>query len=217
MLNNFPKNKILVVPESIYHKDDYLDIVQPLKGMKTRDWVNKHVAHCLPVVIGNQYGFAIRSSCDFTAEWNGGEAPNDVTIKTSPCSKQTISAHFGSGLITVQNRFTFRTPPGINLMVMNPPNYFIPNLSNMTAVVETDNLRRDFTFNLKILSPKLVVEVKKGDIISAVMPIPRYFVDKFEIELAENYFSENAIQLEQQEMKNAGIERNSSTRKNRTV
>lgn len=207
MLENFPENKILIVPETDFHKEDYLDIVQPLKGDKTRDWINNHVAHCLPVVIGNQYGFAIKSTCDFTAEWNGGPAPSDVIIEYNSLGKQLVSSHFGSGLITVQNHFTFRTPPGINLMVINPPNYFTPNLSNMTAVVETDNLRRDFTFNLKILSPNVKVEVKAGDVISAIIPIPRYFVDKFELDLAENYFDKTVIELEQQEMRNAGKER----------
>lgn len=204
---NVPQNKILIVPENDLHKNDYLEIVEPLKGKKTRNWINKHVVHCLPVVIGNQYGFAIKSTTNFSAIWNGGDAPNDVIIDSEGTDKQRISAHFGSGLITVQNRFTFKTPKGINLMVINPPNYFTPNLSNMTAVVETDNLRRDFTFNLKILTPNVKVNVKKGDIISAVLPIPRYFVDNFEIDLAENYNAIEEVKNEQQEMINAGKER----------
>lgn len=212
MINNksnvVPDNKILIVPENETHNDDYKEIIQPLKGCKTRDWINQHVIHCLPVVIGNQYGFAIKSNMDFTAIWNGDPAPNDVSVSIpEPSTKQFVSAHFGSGLITVQNRFTFRTPPGINLMVLDPPNFFIPNLSNMFAVVETDNLRRDFTFNLKITQPNVPVKVNKGDIISAIIPIPRYFVDNFEIDLAENYFSEEVIKEERKEMNRSAIER----------
>jgi hypothetical protein len=210
--NIIPDNKILIVPENKMHRNDYLDIVEPLKGHKTREWVNNHVLHCLPVVIGNQYGFAIRSDADFTAEWNGGDAPSDVTLSVHNHSRQIISSHFGSGLITVQNRFTFRTPPGINLMVLDPPNYFIPNLINMFAVVETDNLRRDFTFNLKITKPNVTVNVKKGDFLSAIIPIPRYFVDNFEIDLAENYFSEEVLEEERFEMQNAGKERSGPDR-----
>lgn len=208
-----PENKILIIPENDRHKDDYKDIVQPLKDCKTRDWINAHVVHCLPVVIGNQYGFAIKSDVSFTAIWNGKSAPSDVKINiTEPSSRQTISPHFGSGLITLQNRFTFRTPPGINLLVLDPPNFFTPNLSNMFAVVETDNLRRDFTFNLKITQPNVTVTVNKGDIISAIIPMPRYFVDNFDIDLAENHFDKEVIAVEQAEMQRAGIERNGADR-----
>lgn len=205
--NNVPDNKILIIPFRDNQKDDYLEVVEPLKGNKTRDWVSQHVVHCLPITIGNQYGFAIKSTADFTAVWNGGPTPNDTIVKVNSESKQTISSHFGTGLITVQNTFTFRTPPNINLMVLDPPNYFIPNLSNMFAVVETDNLRRDFTFNLKITTPNVEVSVKKGDYLSAIIPIPRYFVDNFEIDLAENYFDSNTIKSEQDEMDHAGHER----------
>src|SRR6056300_1444601 len=107
--NIVPENKILIVPENSLNRDDYLNIVEPLKGHRTRDWVNKHVLHCLPVVIGNQYGFAIKSDADFTAEWNGGDTPADVKVTVHSHSRQIISSHFGSGLVTVQNRFTFRT------------------------------------------------------------------------------------------------------------
>jgi hypothetical protein len=54
--------------------------------------------------------------------------------------------------------------------------------------IATDNLRRDFTFNLKIVEPKVRVKVKQGDIISVIIPIPRYFVDQFELAMAPNVF-----------------------------
>ena len=215
-----PDSKILIVPESNYHKHDYLDIVEPLKGHKTRNWLNRQALHCLPIVIGNQYGFAIKSTVDFTAVWNGGDtaAATKVNVYSESkqimdyddqCqeSKQIISSHFGSGIVTIQNRFTFRTPPNINLMILNAPNYFIPNLSNMFAVVETDNLRRDFTFNLKITTPNVEVMVKKDDYISAIIPTPRQFVDSFELGLAEDYFDATVITNEQLEMDSARAER----------
>ena len=203
-----PENKILVVPENNYFKDDVFRIVKSLKGDTKRNWLNDHAAHCLPVVIGSQYGFAIKSACTFSATWNGGSSPNDIIIKHEQTdSVQLVSSHFGSGLITIQNRFTFRTPLGVNLMVLDPPNYFTPGLSNMFAVVETDNLRRDFTFNLKLQEPNREVKVNKGDYISAIIPVPRFFVDSFELDLAENYFDSDVIKQEQEEMVNAGKER----------
>jgi hypothetical protein len=48
-----------------------LDIVK--KPGKKRDWFHSHFYKCLPLAIGNQYGFTVSSEFDFGFEWNGGE------------------------------------------------------------------------------------------------------------------------------------------------
>jgi len=208
--NLVPDKTIVVVTEHETLDGSVEQIVHPLKGDIKRDWFIKHAYFCLPLVIGNQYGFAIKSLYDFEATWNGGDSPSDTKVKidygnVSP--HQIISSHFGMGVITVQNRFHFRTPLGINLVTINPPNYFIPNFQNMTGVVETDNLRRDFTFNLKITSPDVNVTVKKGQIISCMLPIPRFTVENYEIKMASELFSEEVIRNERNMGKKFGVER----------
>lgn len=175
-----------------------------LNGITTRDWFIRHAYYCLPLVIGNQYGFALRSLYDFSVVWHGGNALSDVVVtidnpveyeKTR--NLQSVSSHFGMGVVTVQTAFILRTPPGINLMTINPPNYFIDGLYHMTGVVEADNLRRDFTFNLRITRPNYDVQVKKGDIIGCVMPYPRAFIDNFAIRLGNDIFTPEQIAEEQ--------------------
>lgn len=195
-----PDNKIVCFNDHS-GKDEYIkEIVEPLKGNMKRDWFSTHAYQCLPIVIGNQYGFAIKSMITFTAVWDGQESPSGITIKideeNSNLRAQSVSSHFGLGLLTVQNRFSFRTPEGVNLMVLDPPNYFNPNLQNMFAVVEADNLRRDFTFNLKIVEPNKEVSVKRGDYLSCIIPIPRFYVDNFEIELASEIFDKQVLDEE---------------------
>ena len=178
-----PKNKLVIIPESNEFSNSNELIVQSLKGNLKRDWFIKHAYFCLPLVIGNQYGFGIKSLKTFKVKWNGGVSASDVVVEIldegdNP-NHQSISSHFGMGTITIQNRFTFRTPPDINLMTINPPNQFIDGIHHMTGVVETDNLRRDFTFNLKITRPNTEIIINKGDLVGCVLPIPRHFVDKF--------------------------------------
>jgi hypothetical protein len=67
---------------------------------------------------------------------------------------------------------------------------------HMTGVVETDNLRRDFTFNLRITEPHVYVTVKAGDPIGAFIPIPRWYADQFSITYANQLYSEDEIELE---------------------
>lgn len=206
-----PTKKIVTIPEN----DDFTNsnelIVESLKGNFKRDWFIKHAYFCLPLVIGNQYGFAIKSLKTFKVKWNGGITSADVIVEIldegDTPNHQSISSHFGMGTITIQNRFTFRTPSGVNLMTINPPNHFIDGIHHMTGVVETDNLRRDFTFNLKITRPDTEIIINKGDFIGCVLPIPRHFVDEFELVNGYDIFTEEQIKEEQTAMRDFGIER----------
>jgi hypothetical protein len=208
--NLVPENTILIVTEHDMYNSVAMDMIEPMRGNVKRDWFIKHAYYCLPLTIGNQYGFAIRSLYDFTAIWNGGDRSADliVTVDNSKDpNKQIIKSHFGMGVITVQNRFHFRTPFGINLITINPPNTFISNLQNMTGVIETDNLRRDFTFNLKVTSPNVLVSVKAGDLIGCVLPIPRFSVENYDIKLASDVVSQAAIDSERLAERAFAVER----------
>jgi hypothetical protein len=208
--NLIPENSIVIVPQYDRYYNSVHEIIVPMKGRIKRDWFNSHAYLCLPLVIANQYGFGIRSLYDFEVEWNGGPSNTDVNIFCNEKqSEQIVSSHFGLGTITIQNRFHFRTPLGINLMTMNPPNMFIPGLYNLNGVVETDNLRRDFTFNLKIAIPNTRVKIKKGEIISCILPIQRFSVENYEIKLAKDILSTEAIEEERRVIKKFTKERSS--------
>jgi hypothetical protein len=206
-----PENTIVVVPHAPGQTGFYKEILLPLKGESKRDWFTAHFYYCLPLTIGNQYGIAVRSAFTFEATWPGGESPAVITFEpNSDIPQQVVSTHFNNGVITFQNFFALKTPPGINLMTIQPPNMFIPGCVAMTGVVETDQIRRDFTFNLKITVPNYTVKVNKGDIIGAFIPIPRYFVDKFEVSLVTDLFDADLHLNETKESKLLGIERSTT-------
>lgn len=204
-----PDNKILVVPFQ-HRNDGYKEIIKPFKGEPKRDWFNSHFYYCLPLTIGNQYGFGIKSLLDFDVIWRGEELPESTEItrlNSDNQDKQYIESKFGSGIVTIQNPFHLKTPPGINLMTIQPPNYFIHGVCAMTGVVETDNIRRDFTFNLKITVPDMKISVRKGDLIGAFIPIQRGFVDKFTVDSFFEFFDDSLYQNEMSEVTRLGQER----------
>jgi hypothetical protein len=206
-----PKNTILVVPHRIEHDGFYKEVLKPLKGNSKREWFNSHFYYCLPLIIGNQYGFVIESLRDFEIMWDGTEAnPEIIFLNEENSDKQSIKTGFGSGIVTVQNAFALKTSPGINLMTIQPPNMFIPGCVSMTGVIETDQIRRDFTFNFKVTVPNLKISVKKGDPLGAFIPIPRYFVDNFDTKLISDIFDQELHINEVEEVKNLSDERNSS-------
>jgi len=206
-----PENKLITICESSEFENSNDLIIFPLKGNNKRDWFINHAYFCLPLVIGNQMGFGIKSLKTFSVEWDGGDSPSNTKVEILDDGDkpmyQHINSHFGMGTVTIQNRFTFRTPPDINLMTINPPNYWIDGIQHMTGVIETDNLRRDFTFNLKITRKNHKIIINKGELVGCVIPTPRYFIDSFSLERGENIFTKEQIDEERMAMKDFGIER----------
>lgn len=202
--------------DPVWQNQNSIDSVfESLKGKNTRDWFINHAYYCLPLVMGNQHGFVVKSLYDFEVEWLGGDTVDDVKVNIlSPEEEYTknrhiqgISSHFGMGLFTVQTCYSLRTPPGINLMTTNPPNYYIDGLYHLTGVVEADNLRRDFTFNIRITRTNYKIKINKGDYIGCVIPYPRHFIDKYSIIDAKSLFDQEKLTEEIECIKNFATER----------
>jgi hypothetical protein len=209
-----PKDKILIVPRLGSLEEDVsgcLKIVKSLKGKVKREWFGKAFYHCLPLNIGNQYGFVIHSDFDFDATWDGNDPYGNVKIVFKDPEYQGIQFienNFGHGIVTISHTFGFKTPRGINLMTIQPPNFYTPGAVALTGVIETDQLRRDFTFNIKLTDPDRTVSYKKGDVLAAFIPIPRYFVDSFSLGLASEHFSAEILENEFLDQKELNRQRN---------
>jgi hypothetical protein len=216
-INDVPDKTIAIFTAPKVHNNELtqeriLSMVK--KPEKKRDWFSPHFYRCLPLTIGNQYGFTISSEFDISFEWDGRDSPESVRlyidesiVNTHNIKYPNISSHFGHGIITVNTPYFFRTPPGVNLITINPPNYVIPNVTVMTGVIETDNLRRGFTFNLKIQIPNIRTTIPAGFPLAAFIPIPRYYCDQFNLDFAENLFSKEIVDEEVKAENDAGKHR----------
>ena len=205
-INDVPDKTIAVFENPFENSWQFNNEKKPFniieKPPKKREWFSPHFYKCLPLAIGNQYGFIIKSEFDFSFVWNGQDSPESIFFDFYKNKQDTdnlyprIESHFGHGIITINPPFSLRTPPGVNLMTINPPNYILPNITVMSGVVETDNLRQNFTFNLKIQMPNIQVKVLAGTPLAAFIPIPRYYADKFELKSAEDIFDQIIIDEE---------------------
>jgi len=200
-----PEFKVLINLNPNYELPEHVlrtrveEIIRPLAGEKKRDWMSGSMFRCLPMLIGNQYGFVVCAEKAFTAFWNGGNDRNDVVVISDTedsFSLQEVKPHFGSGTFTLDHRWILRTPPGVNLMPISAPNYFKNGVQPMFGVIETDNLRRDFIFNMKMTQPDCPVSYEKGEPIVGFILVPRYYVDRFTIGYASDYYTSEAIMAE---------------------
>ena len=206
-----PDDTLLVISQR-EELEEHASLIEPLKGQKERDWFVQHAYFCLPLTMANQHGFIVRSLYDFWVKWNGGQTAEDIAIRKRPEDRdlfnaQLVQSHFGMSTVTIQNTWTFRTPKGINLMVVTPPNFAIDGIAHMAAVIETDNLRRDFTFNLRVTRQDEEIFIPKGSPIGCVLPYPRHFIDQYKVKLASEILEPEVAENERRTMRYHAIER----------
>lgn len=204
--HDVPDKTIVIFPyygdQEPLNKNELNAIIK--RESKKRDWFPPDAYRCLPITIGNQYGFTISLNYDIAIEWNGGKNPNDVTIfyaeKEEIIKKKVmrISNDIGAGILTITTPFMLRTPPNVNIMTINPPNYVLPNITVLTGVIETDNLRMGFPFNIKMQMPNIRTVIPAGSPLAAFIPIPRYYADKFQLKYADELFDKSVIEEESQ-------------------
>lgn len=208
-----PENTIVVFTSEKHLSNERIkNIVK--KPSKKRDWFKSHFFYrCLPLTIANTYGFVISSEFDFGVQWDGGDKPESLQILLEDNAVNNnehlipgLASWHGHGILTVNPPFFFRTPPNVNLMTINPPNIFLPNIGVMSGVIEADNLRRNFTFNLKLVLPNIRTIIPAGTPLSGFIPVPRFYCDKFDMKFAEEVFSEETIQ-EELEAENASAKK----------
>jgi hypothetical protein len=173
------------------------------KPSRKRDWFTPHFYNCHPLAIGNQYGFEIVSAFNFNILWNGGDDRSDINISPILTEEdenifftQRAVSNFGHGIVTIFTNAVFRTPPGINLIATGPINTILENITPLTGVIESDNIRTSFTINLKVNQPNMLIHIAKGTPLATLIPIPRYFGDKFEIKDSLDIFDKKIFEEE---------------------
>src|SRR5215210_2886065 len=108
-INRWPEMRLVTAPSS-------------------RDWMdatpNRFANRCLPLRIANQAGWFVLNSHALRVTWNGGNDLSDLEIESlNGEERYPASSHFGSGILTFNLPFLFRTPKGYNLHVRGPVNW----------------------------------------------------------------------------------------------
>ena len=200
-----PNNKIAVIVDDIYNNMTFKRFEKIFtKPDKRREWFNVQAYQCHPMMVANQYGFVLTTEFDFNILWNGGDKKEDIQITHILDKKQEevgsafplVASNLGNGVISFIFPFVLRTPPGVNLLTINPPNHVLENMTVLSGSVETDNLRMPFSVQIKLHRPNVLMSFKKGDPIIGFLPIPRFFLDSFDIVDASKIFDEKTMNEE---------------------
>jgi len=151
---------------------------------RVRDWMeatpDKFVKRCLPLLIANQAGFVILNSHAITVTWTGGVDKSALHIESGSAGPGLAVSHFGSGVITWNIPWLFRTSEGYNLLVRGPANLPKDGVSALEGVVETDWSCATFTMNWKVTRPGVPIVFAVGEPIALLVPQKRGELEAFE-------------------------------------
>jgi hypothetical protein len=134
---------------------------------------------CLPLAIANGHGWEVLTPFGFEVEWNGGPAPDDVTVRpdADALPHEAPEALFGLGTFTIHVQGLFRTEPGWNLFVSGPPNGVKDGVAPLTGIIETDWAPYSFTMNWRLTRPGHVVRFEADEPIAHIFPIQRAAIE----------------------------------------
>lgn len=155
-----------------------------------RGWMDRSndafAYRCLPLKIANEHGWEILCPAGFEAEWNGGDAPEDVVVRgdTGARPEDLPVGLFGHGVLTFHVQGLVRTPPGVNLWVGGSPNEAKDGIAALTGVIETDWSPYTFTMNWRFTRPGQAVRFEENEPFCFFFPVERAAVRKVEPRLA---------------------------------
>ena len=168
-----------------YKIHDYpsMPIVPAAVQRQWMDQTNDRFAYrCLPLNIANQHGWFLLNTHKIRCVWNGRDAHDAVTIickggpRQSPCP---AISHFGSGVVTFNLNYLFRTPPGWNLWCRGPSNHPKDGIYPLEGIIETDWSVATFTMNWKMTTVNVPVDFEIGEPIGMICPVKRGEVESF--------------------------------------
>jgi Family of unknown function (DUF6065) len=150
---------------------------------RTRDWMDDTLSRfayrCLPLLIANQAGWLVLNPHRFRATWDGSAEISGVRIEPLGGLFPGACSHFGSGIVTWNLPYLFRTPQGYNLLVRGPANLPKDGASALEGIVETDWSPATFTVNWKLTRRGLPVEFGEDEPICMLVPQRRGELESF--------------------------------------
>jgi hypothetical protein len=147
----------------------------PIARQWMEDTRERFANRCLPLLIANQSGWWVLNSRPFRAFWTGGwdKASLQVHALDGAAADLPALSHFGDGVLTFHLPWLFRTPPGWNLWVRGPTNYFKDGVVALEGVVEADWTMATFTMNWRFTAKNLWVTFEKDEPICQLVPARR--------------------------------------------
>jgi hypothetical protein len=162
-----------------YYKIRPADANRYWMDISTAGWANR----CLPLRMANQHGWEILNPFEFTVEWKDNPQLDALKFEYKSENRGNARSVFGHGIITWPIPYLFVTPPGWNLMVRGPANFWRDGAVPLDGLVETDWLPFTFTMNWRVTRPFKKIKFEADEPMCLIYPVRRHDVESFTPEI----------------------------------
>jgi len=167
--------------------DDVHRLIRPARP--TREWMDRtperYAYRCIPLSAANTMGWEILNPVNCEFRWNGLTPHQELTVYSDRQLRYGPRSHFGTGVVTWDLPFMFRTPPDYGMVVTGPANHDRADIVPLDGFVRTDWLPFPFTMNWRITAPDTTIRFDEGEPIARIFPYPLELLDDARIELRE--------------------------------
>lgn len=167
--------------------EDVARLIRPAKPR--REWMDRtpdsYAYRCVPLSAANTMGWEILNPVDCEFRWNGLTPHTQVFVWREREVRFGPKSHFGSGVVTWELPFLFRTPPDCALVVTGPANHDRAHITPLEGFIRTDWLPFPFTMNWRITTADETIRFEEGEPIARVFPYPLGLLDETAIELCD--------------------------------
>ncbi len=154
-----------------------------------RDWMDRtpesYAYRCIPLSAANSMGWEILNPVNCEFRWNGLTPHSQVFVYREREDRFAPRSHFGSGVVTWDLPFLFRTPSRYGLVVAGPANHDPAHIAPLDGFIRTDWLPFPFTVNWRITTPDVTIRVDEGQPIARIYPFPLDLLDDTRVELRD--------------------------------
>lgn len=179
-----------VTPSLVAYRLARFPLMPIVPATPSREWMVNTPAsfanRCLPLLIANQAGWFVLNSHEVQVTWDGSDDPSGISVEwlkgSAPFPIRNI---FGSGIVSWQIPYLFRTSQGYDLLVRGPANRPKAGASPLEGLVETDWVLSTFTMNWKLTTPGFPVVFSVGEPICQLVPQRRGELDAFRPEIED--------------------------------
>jgi hypothetical protein len=155
-------------------------------GTHAREWMTgtstRFAQRCLPLLIANRSGWTLLNTRAVEVVWNGGDRITDLEVSyldARPAADRIVMSHFGTGIVSWQIPYLFRTPPGYDLWVRGPANMPKDGISPLEGIVETDWTAATFTMSWKVTRPSWPIRFEENEPVAMLVPVRRHELERF--------------------------------------
>jgi len=152
-----------------------------------RAWMDRtpenYAYRCTPLSAANTMGWEILNPVNCEFRWNGLTPHQQVFVYREKELRFGPKSHFGTGVVTWDLPFLFRTPPQYGLVVTGPANHDHTHITPLDGFIRSDWLPFPFTMNWRITTPDVTIRFEEGEPIARIYPYPLDLLDEMQIEL----------------------------------